>query len=236
MRGVFDTKDFPDAVIKGLESVDILLDIGCGIRPQQLIRPAVHICCEPFAQYADKLLHMTENLGGGQLPHDRHYIVVRAGWAEAIKLFPSQSVDTVCLLDVIEHLKKDEGRELLQATEALARRQLVLFTPLGFMPQDCSGGKDGWGLDGADWQQHKSGWTPDDFDASWDTYTFKNFHTTDHLGKPLEKPFDAFFAVKKIQQRANSNSTESKIKPTRRQSAHILVDEALNLVSGLRRR
>ncbi len=29
----------------------IVLDIGCGIRPQEFFKPEVHICCEPCDEY-----------------------------------------------------------------------------------------------------------------------------------------------------------------------------------------
>ena len=64
------------------------------------------------------------------------------------------------------------------------------------MPQQHPDGKDAWGLDGGMWQEHKSGWSPEDFDDSWDIYASKVFHTADHEGKPFDEPFGAFVAVK----------------------------------------
>jgi hypothetical protein len=178
------------ALRRALVPVPVVLDIGCGIMPQPYLRPLVHICCEPFDQYVRVLQDKVRS------EHDRTFVVLKATWAEALELLPPRSVDTVFLVDVIEHLEKEEGRRLLAATEGLARRQVVIFTPLGFMAQHHPDGKDAWGLDGGAWQEHKSGWGAEDFDASWQVYAAKVFHTTDNAGRPLETPFGALWAVK----------------------------------------
>lgn len=176
-------------VVKQLRDVDIVLDIGCGIMPQPYITPKVHICCEPFKQYIDVLQERLKE------QTDRNYVILNSTWAEAVKLFPPNSVDTVFLVDVVEHLKKEEGMHLLKETESIARQQIVLFTPLGFMPQEHPDGKDAWNLDGGAWQEHISGWSPEDFDESWSIYVCKDYHDTDNTGKRLEPPFGAFWAI-----------------------------------------
>ena len=176
-------------VVERLEKVDLLLDIGCGIMPQQLVRPMTHICCEPCQQYIEQLKVKVADT------FDRSYVIINAGWREVVRLFPPDSVDTVVLADVIEHLNKNEASELLQATALIARRQVAVFTPLGFMPQTHADGKDAWGLDGGEWQEHKSGWLPEDFGEGWDIFLAEAFHTTDNLGTPLDKPFGAMWAL-----------------------------------------
>lgn len=183
-----------------LEQVDVLLDIGSGIRPQQLLRPMTHICCEPCLQYVEKLKVITEGSS------DRSYVIIHADWRTITGLLPTASVDTVILADVIEHLEKHEAYELLQDTIRLARRQVAVFTPLGFMPQFHRDGKDAWGLDGGEWQEHKSGWMPEDFGEGWDVVFAEEFHTTDNWGEPLHKPYGAMWAVLTRQE----NSTAAK--------------------------
>jgi len=51
-------------------------------------------------------------------------------------------------------------------------------------------------MDGASWQEHRSGWLPEDFDDSWQIFAAKEFHTADNLSRPLERPFGAFWAIK----------------------------------------
>ncbi|MEI6706194.1 MAG: class I SAM-dependent methyltransferase [Methylococcales bacterium] len=181
----------PNAV-QAMQSVEVVLDIGCGIVPQSYIRPHTHICCEPYGEYVDHLQKKIAKL------KDRNcsYVVLNMGWHEAVNFFPEKSVDTVFLVDVIEHLEKEEGHKLLALTEKIARKQVVVFTPLGFMPQYHEDGKDAWGLNGADWQEHKSGWLPEDFSEDWQFFIAKEFHLIDNLLRPLEKPYGAFWAIK----------------------------------------
>jgi hypothetical protein len=177
------------AVVNSLENVEVVLDIGCGIEPQRYIRPMVHVCCEPFGQYVERLKEKTAE------SFDRVYLVVQATWEEAVRIFPPKSVDTVFLADVIEHLEKEEGARLLRITAGIARRQVAVFTPLGFLPQFAEG-KDAWGMDGASWQVHKSGWLPEDFNDGWEIYASREFHTVDHMGRPLSPPQGAFWAIR----------------------------------------
>jgi len=182
---------FPLAV-RELQSVEVLLDIGCGIMPQRYVRPLVHVCCEPFGQYVGVLQDKVR----GEC--DRRYIVLNATWGEAVRMFPERSVDSVFLVDVIEHVEREEAMALLKATERICRRQLALFTPLGFMPQHHEDGKDAWGLDGGTWQEHKSGWQPGDFDATWRIFAAKSYHEADNLGRKFDTPYGAMWAIKTV--------------------------------------
>lgn len=217
-------KLFPEA-IKRLQHVRVLMDIGCGIRPQQFLRPLVHICCEPFGQYVEHLQTLIKERT------DRNYVVIHATWAETVRLFPPKSVDTVVLNDVIEHLEKEEAVNLLRATERIARRQIALFTPLGFMPQSHPDGKDAWGLDGGAWQEHKSGWQPDDFDETWDIVAAEVFHKSDSMGNELEKPFGALWAIKTFDDELSTGQGILSVK----QKMYSLVDYTFKKISKLTR-
>lgn len=132
-----------------------VLDIGAGIRPQTVVRADESICVEPFGPYADRLEAM-----GCQ--------VIRGTAIEALTERPN--VDTVVLLDVIEHMEKPEGMRVLHLAQGVAR-QVVVFTPLGFIPQTG----DAWGLGGEHWQEHRSGWEPVEF-KGWIILEDGGFH------------------------------------------------------------
>jgi len=188
----FKAEKLLPAVVKKIQNVNVVLDIGCGIMPQKYIRPMVHICCEPFTQYVEKLQKKITS------DYDREYIIIQAGWKKITEIIPEKSVDTVFLIDVIEHLEKEEGERLLKKTERIARNQIVIFTPLGYISQSHPEEKDAWGMNGSVWQEHKSGWLPEDFVDGWDIFACKDYHKSDNMGKLYKKPKGAFWAIKTI--------------------------------------
>lgn len=130
--------------------VDSVLDVGPGIRPQSLVSAPTVTCIEPHGEYADVLRAAGFNVIRGAAPEAFDYLTER--------------VDTVVMLDVIEHMDKPDGVVAIRRARELARKQVIVFTPLGFIPQQTGGEKtDAWGMQGQRWQEHRSGWTPEDF-------------------------------------------------------------------------
>lgn len=168
---------------------DVALDIGCGIVPMNYFRPKLHILAEPWHEYADILRQRHQD--------DKSILILGLGALELLKSLQPNSVDSVFMLDVIEHLERDVGEQVIVEIERVCRRQAVLFTPLGFMPQHMEQGEnDAWGLSGGEMQEHKSGWLPKDFGDEWDFLICEEFHTQKFNGDPLQKPFGAFFAIR----------------------------------------
>ncbi len=117
---------------------DLVLDVGCGKNsPLGKLKhlPARIVGIDAFPAVATQI-------------HDE-YIVGSALSIE--KRFPPQSFDCVVALDVIEHLTKADGYRLMEMTERIARRAIVIFTPNGFLPQPP--------YEGNSFQKHLSGWT-----------------------------------------------------------------------------
>ena len=177
------------AVEKAVCETEVVLDIGCGIVPMNYFRPKLHIMMEPWKEYSDIMSYRHAD--------DKSVIILRQTAIDGLKALADQCVDSIFMLDVIEHLPKDMGFEVLAECERVARQQIVIFTTLGFMHQhvDLSQGKDGWGLNGADVQEHLSGWTPEDFPSTYDFYICEKFHTVDFRGKALTNPHGAFYAI-----------------------------------------
>lgn len=194
----FYSKSKLNRIIKGKIKRSVSsIDIGCGIKPNNLLKTKQHICVEPFIEYV--------NLIKDLIPFER-YIILNATWEKALILFPDKSIDNIIFSDVIEHLEKNDGIALINECERIAKKQIILFTPLGFMPQVIEEDKmDGWGMKGGSFQEHKSGWNLDDFDERWDIFCAKEYHFHDHEGNKFEKPYGAFWAIKNIPQ------TEKKI-------------------------
>lgn len=189
-----DRETLDEAIGDHIQHTDVVLDVGCGLRPQTFFQPRLHICCEPHSEYVRILQDYFAGCSD--------VVILQGTGQEIARVMPDDSVDTVFLIDLIEHLEKDEGRRLLTECQRIARRQIILFTPLGFMHQEYEHGDiDGWGLRGSYWQVHRSGWTPDDFDSSWDILGCQAYHTISGKGEPLDHPFGAFWAIKNIPHR-----------------------------------
>jgi hypothetical protein len=67
------------------------------------------------------------------------------------KTFSPKSFDCVLALDLIEHLEKEEGFQLISMMEKIATKRVIIFTPNGLLPQQEFGGNR--------LQIHKSGWS-----------------------------------------------------------------------------
>lgn len=62
-----------------------------------------------------------------------------------------RNLDAVLMLDVLEHMTKVEGIELIKKATVWARKLVVISTPNDYVPQDEQNGNL--------LQQHKAGWT-----------------------------------------------------------------------------
>ena len=201
---------------------DVILDIGCGIRPQSLIKPKVMIAIDAHHEYIkilrDRFAGTNAVIINGQVP-------------KSLESFPDRSVDTIFMLDFIEHIEKEDGIVAIRECERIMRKQIVIYTPLGFMPQhEETGGADGWHLDGTHWQKHRSGWEPEDFDETWDILACKEYHMINGEYKKFDPPFGALWAIKTIKSsasatvssRSSSSSSSSSSSPRVRLTSGIV--------------
>ena len=82
--------------------------------------------------------------------HATHDELTLGDIRELDRWFRPGQFDACVALDVIEHLPKEDGFKLIAAMERVALKQVVLFTPSGFLPQRHT--------DQDDLQEHLSGW------------------------------------------------------------------------------
>lgn len=135
----------------GLIEVDCVLDIGVGLRPMVWFTPkCYYICVEPHGPYADKL-----EAAGYVNVWRRTALETLQALNDTHGNYPAG----IYLLDVIEHMEREEGEKVLQLAKALKPLQIVVSTPVGFFAQHG----DAWGMGGEHWQEHRSGWEPSDF-------------------------------------------------------------------------
>jgi len=120
-----------------------LLDVGCGSdSPMRFLRQGELVGLEGYAPVLEAARRNRTH--DEFIPGDVKLLA---------DLFPVRRFDGCVALDVIEHLRKDDGWHMLENLERLATRRVVIFTPNGFLPQLS---KDG------DLQEHLSGWTADE--------------------------------------------------------------------------
>ena len=55
------------------------------------------------------------------------------------------------------------------------------------------------GLKWREWQEHKSGWYPNEFNEEWDIIMCEQFHFVNNLGEKFDEPFGAFWAIQNIE-------------------------------------
>jgi ubiquinone/menaquinone biosynthesis C-methylase UbiE len=72
--------------------------------------------------------------------------------------FANNSVDVVLCMETLEHLDKADGLRMLSDLERIAKRKLILSTPVGYLPSFASPA-----YDGNPHQIHISGWSPQEF-------------------------------------------------------------------------
>ena len=127
-----------------LEDCGTILDIGCGdSSPLQYVYDSKIIGVEGYEPSYKKALALRT--------HDKlHYLKV----SDLKSSFKEGEFDACAALDIIEHLPKEQGWELIEAMERIARKKVLIATPNGFLPQMSRDGN---------LQEHVSGWTRDEF-------------------------------------------------------------------------
>lgn len=69
--------------------------------------------------------------------------------------FADKSFDAVVLIEVLEHLTKEDGALLLEKIEKWARKKIIITTPNGYLPQSA--------LSENPYEVHSCGWSVDEF-------------------------------------------------------------------------
>ena len=139
--------DYPMELGKVVGNVDTLLDVGCGDdSPVQFLSPDIYKVgvdiFEPSIKASKK-----KNI---------HSDYVKLNVLAIGDYFEESSFDCAVATDLIEHLNKKDGYELIRQMEKVSRKRIVLFTPNGFLEQGEYNQNP--------WQIHHSGWTPEEME------------------------------------------------------------------------
>lgn len=122
-----------------------VVDCGCGT--DSIMQ---HLCNRRSVVGVDRYLpSLTENRARGRYAEHVQGDILSAP-------LQSLSMDAAVSLDVIEHFSKEDGLRMLDTMERVARKRVIVMTPNGFVPQAA---------DHNPWQEHRSGWTVEEFQA-----------------------------------------------------------------------
>lgn len=125
--------------LKGCHSV---LDLGCGPEsPIQYCSAAHRFGVDIYKPF----IEISQRKGIHQ-----DYLVADAASVN----FADKSFDAVVLIEVLEHLTKENGMILLGKIEKWARKKIIITTPNGYLPQGA--------LSGNPYEFHCSGWSVDE--------------------------------------------------------------------------
>jgi len=127
-----------------LKDCETVLDLGCGpSSPLQYCKNIKHsVGVEAFKPYLEE---------ARQRAIHSEYLERRIEELD----FPENSFDAVIMLEVLEHLPKEIGFEIIKKADKWAKKKVVISTPNGFFPMED--------VDDNDLQRHLSGWTPVEF-------------------------------------------------------------------------
>lgn len=133
-----------------------ILDVGCGQGyPMQLLKISKKDLKATGVDLFEEYLREAKKLG----------VYEKLVKSDVMKLpFKSKTFDTVICLQVIEHLPKKDGIELIKRLEDIAKYQVIVTTPLGYF--------DHPDMDHNKLQRHLSGWEDKDFEE----YGYKVMH------------------------------------------------------------
>jgi len=132
---------------RALTGAPSVLDVGCGDQGT-LVRTVGGL---PYSVGVDIVLPSSSETRQG----NQHSEYVRLDIRRLGSHFAPRSFDCVVALDVIEHLPKREGEQLLRDMEQIAKKRVIVLTPNGFLPQPPAPDNPN--------QEHFSGWRVTEF-------------------------------------------------------------------------
>lgn len=124
---------------KQLSDCATCLDVGCGVAsPTRFLNFRYRVGVDGHEPTLER--------ARGYRTHDEYRL---CNVQDIGGMFSPRQFECVVALDLIEHLTKEKGIQLLLDMERIASRKILIFTPNGFLPQH--GADD-------DLQTHLSGW------------------------------------------------------------------------------
>lgn len=155
IESLFKSKKlFPKGKIKSI------LDLGCGLSlKSQYMTHDFIVGVDIYSKYLEKV------------STKKNVALIKHDLKKISNLFLPKSFDIVLILDVLEHLNKKDSFKLLKDAEKIAKKAVIIETPLGFIPQNI----DIWKLGGDKYQTHRSSWKVSDFEKRGYKYFLRDY-------------------------------------------------------------
>ncbi len=129
--------------------IKTVLDLACGISlKSQYVDADIRVGLDIYKPYLENI----------ELENNVPHVLINADIMGIDELFLPKSFDLVLLLDIVEHLEKEQSLKLIKMAEEIAKVAVVIETPNGYIPQDM----DILGYGGHTFQTHRCGWEPEE--------------------------------------------------------------------------
>lgn len=139
-----------------------ILDLGCG-------------CGNPFRGIRFSLL-VGVDIFRKKFDMPEYDVVIFYDVKKIDELFLDNSFDIVTGIDFIEHLKKEEGFEIIKKAEKIARKKVIFFTPRKWSENKQAVENSKYWSYGNPSNYHKSLWCDEDFiQRGYEIVPFRNY-------------------------------------------------------------
>lgn len=151
------------AKLFNLPKVGSVLDVACGLSlKSKFIEADIRVGVDIFPSYLEKI--------ESEVP----YVAIK-GDVRDMSMFLDNSFDIVIACDIVEHLEAEDALKLIAECERIARVAVIIETPRGFVPQNL----DILGHGGHEWQTHRSGWEPEQFEEMGYNVIVRDYEMSD---------------------------------------------------------
>ena len=143
---------------KYISSDDEVIEFGCGLMPvTRKLKCKKLIGIDAWHPYIEQLQN--------ELLEKQHIYLCHFEINEtALSIFINSKSTDICLaIDVVEHFEKPDAMNLILQMERIARKRVIIFTPIGFVSQERD--------DNTELQRHRCGFIPKELEKmGYETY------------------------------------------------------------------
>lgn len=169
--------------------IETVLDVACGIsfKSQYIRNVNIRVGIDIYRPYLENI----------EIERNVPYVLINEDIRNIENIFLPKSFDMVLLLDIIEHIDKDEAIELIKKCENIAKVAVVIETPNGYIPQNI----DILGYGGHEFQTHKCGWDISELNEMGYSTLLRNYVMSDkkrHTDIEVQREIQLIDAIKEL--------------------------------------